>query len=463
MGFSNLEFLYIFLPLFCAAYYLMPQRGRNHLLLFGSVGFYVLCCLDSPAAIVLLAVSTVLNWLLGMQIEQSGQTRRLWLWLGIVWNIASLFFFKYAHAVAPDFFDSLGNIGFSTVALPIGISFYSFRAVGYLADVTHARCYSEKRFDRFALWMWMFPTVLQGPITRYPAMQEELVSREHSLPKYMSGLRTFVLGLGYKALIADRLFRMWGKVLDMGWDSVSSGLAWLAAVAYALFIYFDFAGYSLMAIGVGRMLGFELPENFRAPYISKSMTEFWRRWHITLGNWFRDCIYIPLGGNRHGTLRTVLNLFAVWLFTGIWHGSTWTFVAWGMFLFAVILLEKFFLKKYLDKSRVLCHIYMAFLIVISWAIFASGDLTGLCDMFRRLFPFLPQKELWYMSGDAWNMLQGYWPYLLAGLLCCFGLPEFLHRKSEGSLFWDLVLIVIFCASVYFIYTVGADPFAYGNF
>lgn len=463
MSLGSFEFIYLFLPLFCAAYYLMPAKWRNALLLAGSCAFYVFSCLSYPSAIALLALSVFVNWGLARLIETGGINRKAWLIIGIVYNIGILFLFKYITLVFPGSSAFLGKIGFSSSALPLGLSFYSFRAASYLSDVYHARCYPEYNVGRFALWLCFFPVILQGPITRYPAMKQELDSRAYSIEKVASGLKTFVLGFGYKVLIADRLIRMWQKIGELGWDSVSTPLAWLSIIAYSLYIYFDFAGYSLMAIGIGRMLGFEIPENFRWPYASKSMTEFWRRWHITLGAWFRDYIYIPLGGSRKGTWQTLANLMCVWLFTGVWHGSSLNFVIWGVGLGIIVIIEKLWLKKYLDKIPVLGHVYMAVLIPLSWAVFAVTDLASLGMLFARLFPFgaSAPEALWKERFIYY--IANYWPYLGAGLACCFGLPEWLAKKYEKTVFWDIFLVAVFILSVWFIFKTGSDPFAYGNF
>ncbi len=441
----------------------MPERGRNGLLLCGSLGFYVFGCISCPAAIALLVFLVISNWLLGLGIERRPRLRRAWLVTGIILNIGVLFFFKYVKAISPSALEALGKIGFSTIALPLGLSFYSFRAASYLSDVYHARCYAEENPLRFALWFSFFPVILQGPIVGYTELEKQFSSRQYCIENFASGLRTFVLGLGFKVLIADRLFRLWTKASELNFTDISTPLAWLCIVSYSVYIYFDFAGYSLMAIGVGRMLGFELPENFRQPYVSKSMTEFWRRWHITLGAWFRKYIYIPLGGSRCSKWRNVLNLFAVWLFTGIWHGSHWNFIIWGLGLGVIVVIEKLFLKKYLDKSRVLCHIYMALLIPLSWAVFAVSDMSVLANLFSRLFPFFSSEGIWFAEGDWISYLSTYWPYLTAGLVFCTGIPEFLHKKYEKTVVWNILLLAVFIVSVWFIFKTGADPFAYGNF
>lgn len=462
MSFSSLEFMILFFPLFCLAYYVMPARFRNVVLFLGCAAFYLFGCTQDLSFAVILAVSVIANWLLGMMIEKAPRSRRIWLAVGVILNIGTLFFFKYAPAVG-NLFAKEGTNVFRDLALPLGMSFYSFRAVGYLADVARAKCYAEPNPARFALWFAFFPSVTAGPITRYPAMLPQLKERKYGAPQAAEGMRTFILGLGYKVLLADRISTLWYKVTELGWPSVSSPLAWMCVIGYSLYIYFDFAGYSLMAIGVAKILGFDLPENFRYPYASKSMTEFWRRWHITLGEWFKDYIYIPLGGSRCGKWRNLFNLLCVWLFTGIWHGSTLNFVIWGLFLFTVIAVEKLFLKKYLDKIPVLGHLYMIVLIPLSWAIFASTDLSELGSLFLRLFPFLPQKDVFIIPGDWQKYLGQYWYRLLPALLLCFGLPEKIHKKYSGKLWYDVILMVILSFSLWFVSKSGGDPFMYGNF
>ncbi|MBP5173604.1 MAG: MBOAT family protein [Clostridia bacterium] len=461
MNFNSLDFIFLFLPFFLAAYYIMPPKGRNLLLLFGSLLFYAMGVWDAPQNLILLAITVAVNWLLGICVGRFSRRRKFWMWTGVIFNFTILFFYKYA-----GLFDSVagtGLVGSLRLVFPLGISFNSFRAVAYLADVSAGKCCAEYSLADFSAWFIMFPSVTAGPITEYSAMRTELKSRECTLDGFLSGFRDFTVGLGFKTLLANQLGAMWKNVSAIGWDSVSAGLAWMAIAAYSLYIYFDFAGYSLMAIGVGRMLGFTLPDNFRAPYMSKSMTEFWRRWHITLGTWFKKHIYIPLGGSRAGTARTFVNMFAVWLFTGIWHGSTLNFLLWGLFLFAVISIEKLFLKKILDRIPVIGHIYMILLIPLSWTLFAFTDLGELAQFFCRLFPFIPQGETYPIWLDWFEYLGRYWYYLIPGLLLCTSLPDIVRKKLKGTIVGDFIIAAIFALSVWMITKTDSDPFMYGNF
>ena len=439
----------------------MPPKGRNLLLLFGSLLFYAIGVWDAPQNLLLLALTVAVNWLLGVAAGTFSRARKLWLWIGVIFNFSILFLYKYAGLIDSTY--GTGIVSALRLVFPLGISFNSFRAVAYLSDVSAGKCCAEYSLSDFAAWFIMFPSVTAGPITEYSAMRKELKFRKLSLDGFLAGFRDFAVGLGFKALLANQLGAMWTNVSAIGWDSVSAGLAWLAIAAYSLYIYFDFAGYSLMAIGVGRMLGFTLPENFRAPYMSKSMTEFWRRWHITLGTWFKKHIYIPLGGSRAGTVRTFLNMFAVWLFTGIWHGSTLNFLIWGLFLFVVIVIEKLFLKKYLDRIPVIGHLYMILLIPLSWTLFAFTDLSALAAFLCRLFPFLPQGETFPVAGDWLKYLMKYWYYLLPGLICCTSLPDLIRKKLRGTIIGDFIITAIFAFSVWMITKTDADPFMYGNF
>ncbi len=467
MGFSSIEYIFLFMPFFAAAYRIMPGRFRNALLLAGSLVFYFAAsgAHRDPAALILLASSAVVNWLAGLLASEFPRSRKLWIAVSVIFNFGILFFFKYAGAA--ERLITGERVVFEDLIFPLGISFYSFKAVGYTADVCRGHVAAETSPVRFAAWFCMFPTVTAGPITGYGATSKELDTPDFGILRFNDGIRAFVTGLAFKVLLADRIYPLFFAVSTTGWDSVSTPLAWLSMIAYSLYIYFDFAGYSLMAIGTGRMLGFELPENFRTPYMSKSMTEFWRRWHITLGAWFKNYIYIPLGGSRRGKAVLIFSSLAVWLFTGIWHGSTLNFLIWGLFLFAVVMLEKFFIGKYLNRFPWLGHIYMAFLIPVSWTIFAFPKTADLAGCFERLFPFLPQGEIYPIYHDWLAYLGRYWYYLMPGLVFCTSLPGFIEKKlSEkpaGRIVCDAVLAALFVASVWFLRKFDSDVFMYGNF
>ena len=450
MNFSSLEFIFLFVPLFFGVYYKLPERWRNAAICIGSVIFYAAGTYKHPYFLLMLVASTVINYALGMLIDCFPRYGRHWVALGVIANIGSLFFLKYAG-------------GSSGILLPVGLSFFAFRAVSYLVDVRKCRCPAERSPLEFAVFMCMFPCLVAGPITTYKDMRRQLCRREYSLAGFVSGARVFIIGLGCKALIANNLSALWSRVGALGYSNISSPLAWIAIIGYSLYIYFDFYGYSLMAIGTGRMLGFDIPENFRDPYLATGMADFWRRWHITLGEWFKKYIYIPLGGNCFGDGRTLLNLLAVWLFTGMWHGATFNFILWGLILFILIAGEKFLWGEQLERHPVAGHIYMAFAIPLTWSVFAITDLGRLGEFFARLFPFLPHGEVFAMSGDwiKYGLQYGIW--IILGVICCTNLPKKLINKLRGTLAGDIALLVLLIVSVLLICQNSGDPFMYGNF
>ncbi|MCI5575462.1 MAG: MBOAT family protein [Clostridiales bacterium] len=470
MNFSSLEFIFLFFPVFFIIYYLLPSRFRNAAVFIGSVIFYAVGTYKHPAFLIILAALTVANYALGLLIDFFPRRGRIWVSIGVVINIGSLFLFKYAESL----FGGLGNllsailpfsVSFNTSGfiLPMGLSFYAFRAVSYLADVCRGDCPAERSPLDFSVFMCMFPCLVAGPITEYPEMREQLHARSYTLDGFADGARIFIAGLGLKAILANNLSAMWSRVAGLGYDSISSPLAWLSVIAYSLYIYFDFFGYSLMAMGTGKMMGFDIPENFREPYLSLSMSDFWRRWHITLNRWFKKYIYIPLGGSRCGAWRTVFNLLVVWLFTGMWHGASLNFIIWGLVLFLIITAEKFIYGKQLEAHPVVGHIYMAAVIPLSWTVFAVTDLQKLGIFFCRLFPFLPQGEVFAVQGDWLAYAAQYGVYILLGIVCCTSLPRLIKNRLNKTLVGDIILLGVLCVSVFFLCRSAGDPFMYGNF
>ena len=331
MVFSSLEFIFIFLPVFFLIYALMPNiRLKNAVILLGSCVFYSIGVLETPKTwvyIPLFLQTVIVNYLLGRLIEENQKYSRHLLITGIIYNIFWLLFFKYS-----GFFSTNLNQAFHlslperNILLPIGISFYTFQNLSYLADVYRKKAKASKNLIDYGAYISMFPQLIAGPIVTYATVAEELKERKHSLYHIDKGLRFFTAGLGCKVLIANQIGGLWNDIAAIGFKSISTPLAWLGIAAYSFQLYFDFYGYSLMAVGLGLIMGFHLPQNFNQPYQSVTMTEFWRRWHITLGAWFRDYIYIPLGGNRNGKFKTIRNIFIVWLLTGFWHGASWNFI-----------------------------------------------------------------------------------------------------------------------------------------
>ncbi len=443
MVFSSIEFIYFFLPIFLLIYYVVPAKWKNACLFLGSMVFYTIGSIKTPLHACLFAGSLAVNYAIGRFIERYDS--KPWFVIGLLLNIMYLAFFKY-------FWNSL----------PIGISFYTFQAISYLCDVRSKRNAAEKGFVDFGTYFSMFPYVTSGPIVRYGYIASQFQSRICTIGQFAQGLQTFILGLGSKVLLADRVGTLWAQLSVIGYESVSTPLAWLGLFAYTFQIYFDFWGYSLMAMGVGRMLGFALPINFDYPYLSTSMTEFWRRWHMTLGSWFKDYVYIPLGGNRAGKAKMLRNMLLVWLLTGVWHGAGVNFLLWGMLLFVLIAIEKAGLKQWLDKYKAAGHVYMAAAIPLTWAVFANADWNQLVIFFQKLFG-INAVTGGVFSGDYIKYGKEYGAYLLLCFLFCTRLPQKVWGKFKNSYAEAVVLTGIFLGAVYCLY-IGLDtPFLYNQF
>ncbi|MBQ2956337.1 MAG: MBOAT family protein [Clostridia bacterium] len=402
MVFSSLLFLFIYLPAVLAAYYVTPLKWRNLVLLIFNLIFYGW---GEPVYIVIMFLSTIIDYTHGMLIEKhraNDRKARMFVVSSMVFNLALLFFFKYYDFLA----DSLRGISVFSglprldVPLPIGISFYTFQTMSYSVDVYRGEAKVQKNIVNFGTFVTLFPQLIAGPILQYRDLDEQLEEREHSVDKFASGVRVFMAGLGKKVLLANSIGMLWDVYLAMPAASLTTLGAWLGVIAFTFQIYFDFSGYSDMAVGLGRMLGFEFMQNFNYPYISRSITEFWRRWHISLGSWFRNYLYIPLGGNRRGKARQYLNLLIVWAATGIWHGASWNFLLWGLYFCALLVIEKAFLLKKLEKApRPVSHAYALFFIVVGWAIFGVEDLGSLGMYLGAMFGGA--------QGGAWCAADGY--------------------------------------------------------
>lgn len=429
MVFSSTIFLCIFLPIVLLGYYICPKKGRNLFLLIASLVFYAW---GEPKYVLLMMLSITINYVFGLLMEKNRQNARrlkLMLVLSVVIDLALLCFFKYT-----DFVISNINAAFDTgfdllkLALPIGISFYTFQAMSYTIDVYRGDVKVQRNIIDFGMYISMFPQLIAGPIVRYADVEGQLRERSVTMQELSEGAMRFIVGLGKKVLLANQIGALWSEIYALGGHS-SALTAWIGAVAFTFQIYFDFSGYSDMAIGLGRMFGFKFPENFRYPYQSVSITDFWRRWHITLSTWFREYLYIPLGGNRRGLARQALNLFIVWTLTGFWHGAGWNFILWGLYYFVILLLEKLFMLKALDKApKLLRHIYSLLLIVIGWVIFACDDITVL----------LPYLGSMFGANGALGGMDLYWLTTKAVLLivCAIAsteLPKKLMASCTGSL------------------------------
>ena len=386
MVFSSTIFLCVYLPLVLLGYYICPKKGRNLFLLIVSLVFYAW---GEPKYVFLMMFSIVVNFVFGLLMERYRQNEKrlkLMLVLSVIIDIGLLSAFKYTDFIITNINAAFGaDFDLLNIALPIGISFYTFQAMSYTIDVYRNDVRVQRNLIDFGMYITMFPQLIAGPIVRYSDVQDQLAERSVTSADFSEGIMRFVVGLGKKVLLANQMGAVWSGIYALGGD-VSALTAWTGAAAYTFQIYFDFSGYSDMAIGLGRMFGFKFPENFRYPYESVSITDFWRRWHITLSTWFKEYLYIPLGGNRRGLARQALNLLIVWTLTGFWHGAGWNFVMWGLYYFLILFIEKLFLLKALDKlPKLLRHVYALLLIVIGWVIFASDDVSVLLPYLGSMF------------------------------------------------------------------------------
>lgn len=389
MVFSSLLFLFRFLPAVLVVYYLAPRSLRNLALLLFSLLFYAW---GEPVYIILMLVSILVSYTGGIMVDRMKQKNRdkgakLALVVSSVVSLSLLGFFKYADFVI-DTANSLTGAGldFLYIALPIGISFYTFQTMSYTIDVYRGEARVQKNLISFGAYVTMFPQLIAGPIVQYKTIDEQLRSRKETSIQFAEGVNRFMLGLGKKVLLANNAGQLWNSIQGMSVTQLPVLTAWLGLAAYSFQLYFDFSAYSDMAIGLGHMFGFRFLENFNYPYVSKSITEFWRRWHISLGTWFRDYVYIPLGGNRVSRLFHVRNILVVWLLTGIWHGASWNFVIWGVYYGILLLIEKFFLGKYLKKlPAVIQHIYCLFFVMLGWNLFVFEDMGAGLAYMRALF------------------------------------------------------------------------------
>ena len=472
MVFSTIIFLFRFLPITLALYYIAPAKLKNTVLFLCSLVFY---CWGEVRFFPIMVALILINYICGICIERfdtKPALRKLFLLVAVLGSLGMLFYFKYANFVLESLNALLGT-AFSPIqgisVLPLGISFYTFQTLSYSIDVYRRDVKAEYNIIDFGAYVVMFPQLIAGPIVKYRDVSDQLhvYQNRYSLAQIEEGMTLFTFGLAKKVLLADAIGALWTDIIGVadsasttfvGLANASTPLVWLGILAYSLQLYFDFSGYSMMGIGMGKMLGFDFPANFNYPYISGSITEFWRRWHMTLSGWFREYVYIPLGGNRKGLKRQILNLFIVELLTGIWHGANWNFICWGLYYFVLLAVEKLFLLPYLQKAKVWNHIYTLFLVAVGWAMFVGNDAGvefGL--LFQKLF--LPSGGV-----SAWYFLRNYAVLLAVSILCCTPLIEKiwdrLRRNTVTRAATVLVLLVISTA-----YVVGStnSPFLYFNF
>ncbi len=466
MLFSSIVFLFTFLPIILILYYLVPRHMKNVILLFGSLLFYAW---GEPVYIFLMIFSILFNYICGLDIarnlgDQAAARRSLIFTVAV--NLCILGFFKYEGFVL----DSLSavlpvDISYRAMALPIGISFYTFQILSYIIDVYRGHVKVQTNLLDFALYVTMFPQLIAGPIVQYADVDRQLHVRKESWGKFGEGSMFFIRGLAKKVLLANTIGMVYTEVAALAPGKVSVLSAWIGCISYAFQIYFDFSGYSDMAIGLGKMFGFEFLKNFDYPYISQSITEFWRRWHISLGSWFREYVYIPLGGNRVPVIKHLRNLLIVWFLTGLWHGAAWNFVAWGLYYGLILILEKYFLSRVLERlPAVIRHIYSLVLVLIGWVFFFSPTLGGAVDYIQLMFGvgangLVDSEGLYLLTTN-----------LLLLILLVIGSTPIVHRAYErvmagrGKILANCVVYAaMFLLCIAYLVTETYNPFLYFRF
>lgn len=463
MVFSSLLFLCIFLPLILILYFNpLTQKSivaKNSVLLLMSLMFYGW---GEPNFILIMLAVVAITWAIGLFMERLANYRKILLGVGISVHVGMLYVFKYytfSCTVWRDIFGSHDSI--LQIALPIGISFFSFQLMSYLFDVYYGTAKVQKNVLNVALYIALFPQLIAGPIVRYQQIANELRKRSESLDDICVGFRRFIIGLGKKVLIANYMAQIADNMFVPGME-LSVASAWLGAAAYTLQIFFDFSGYSDMAIGLGRMFGFHFPENFNYPYVAKSVTDFWRRWHMSLTNWFRDYVYIPLGGNRVSAMKWTRNIFMVWLLTGIWHGANWTFIAWGLLYFVVLMLEK--TTAFHLKLGIFSRFYTLVVVIIAWVIFRSPDLQFAMNYLSTMFGVMSHEIVdevfvYYFSGGK--------IVIIAAILFSTPIVPYIKEKISECFAWNIfeafVLLGMFFLSFIQVISATYNPFIYFNF
>lgn len=416
MVFSSISFLFFFLTLLFLSYFLVSKKYRNNVLLIFSLIFYYM---GEKWYVFLLLLSCLVNYIIGLLLQK--KRKKLYLIIGLVFNIGLLFYFKYTNFFLETFNNIFNfNLPMLKIILPLGISFFTFQNISYLIDVYRKSVLPEKSFLRYATYITLFPQLVAGPIVRYQDVALELETRQESFELFSVGVKRFVIGLAKKVLIADTIYHVYTNILGFNMSAISYILV---AICFTLQIYYDFSGYSDMAIGLGKMFGFNFKENFNYPLIASSITDFWRRWHISLSSFFKDYVYIPLGGNKCSKIKNIRNIFIVWALTGFWHGASWNFIMWGIYFFVFLILEKFILKKYLKKNFI-AYIYTFIIVVISFVIFSITDLNELFSFLKGMMGIgvpLYNKEVLYLLRNNLVIL----------VIAFLGISPFLKNKINS--------------------------------
>lgn len=464
--FSSIPFLYYFLPAVLLLYYLAPYKLKNTVILISSLAFYAF---GEPRFVLIMILNILLGYIFGILIEAFHQRKwdKLFLGLSLCTSLGMLGYFKYADFFILNFNRLTGlGIPLLRIALPVGISFYTFQLLSYTIDVYRGRGKAQKNFILLATYIASFPQLIAGPIVRYADIEPQLTKRVYSIDKLALGIRRFVLGLSKKVLLANSL----GELCEIFKASKDLSILffWLYAVSFTLHIYFDFSGYSDMAIGLGKMLGFDFPENFNYPYISSSITQFWRRWHISLGSWFRDYLYIPLGGNRVSSSKWLFNIFLVWFATGLWHGASWNFILWGLLYGLLLVIEKQGLYRLLERSKIGSHIYVMLFVTLGFVLFNAADLKEAATDLGAMFGL---KGYPLFSAEFWYYLRSYSVTLIISALAATPLfsklVASLNNRKYGTLLTKIaepvLLVALLLVNTAYLVDGSFNPFLYFRF
>ena len=459
MLFSSITFIYYFLPILLLVYFIVPKKYKNLVLLIFSLIFYFL---GEPKYIVILILSCLLNYYFGKKVS-TDKNKKLWLIISVIYNVGQLLIFKYT-----DFFiENINNvfnssINYLYIVMPIGISFFTFQAMGSVFDIYMGKHKPASKLLDFMTYISLFPQLVAGPIVRYSDVEKELVKRESNFDKFSEGITRFVIGLSKKVLLANVLGEFAGDLVEV--DLLSS---WLKPILFTLQIYFDFSGYSDMAIGLGLIFGFRFLENFNYPLIASSITDFWRRWHMSLSSWFRDYVYIPLGGNRNGLIKQIRNIFVVWFLTGFWHGASWNFIIWGLYFGVLLVIEKMFLKKFIDKTKVFKYVYTSIIVVISFFIFSTDNLKDIFSSLGNMFmindiPLTSSSTIYYLKNNL--------VLLIISIIGATPLMKYLVKKIRLSKFKKVVeclevvvVLGLLILTTAFLVDASFNPFLYFRF
>ncbi|MDD5923943.1 MAG: MBOAT family protein [Clostridia bacterium] len=466
MIFSSIPFLFYFLPITVLLYFISPKKLKNAVILLASMVFYAW---GEQKLTLLFAGSILLGWVFGLLIEKANKTklRKVFLCFSVLVNLGLLVYFKYTDFFIMNFNKVFGlSIPLLRLTLPIGISFYTFQIMSYTIDVYRGDVPAQKNLVNFAAYVSSFPQLIAGPIVRYSDIAKQLENRTHSVDKITQGIKRFLIGLGKKVLIANTI----GEICTLFRDSndISILYYWMYAISFTLQIYFDFSGYSDMAIGLGKIFGFDFIENFNYPYISGSITEFWRRWHISLGSWFRDYVYIPLGGNRRGICRQLFNIFVVWMLTGFWHGAAWNFILWGLFYAILLTVEKLGFKKWLSKHKVVGHLYVILAVIFGFILFNANDLSQVASDISGMFAF---GRLSFVSNESLYYLRSYAVLFILAIIGATPIPKkivaSISKSKAGSTIFSVIepiaLVAILLLVTSYLVDGSFNPFLYFRF